>query len=203
MRKNSILTVLSTILVTTGIVSVGFAATQIQEMRVSSSSQVLPELTSLIASSNSSTKSVAFTPKRGDYLGTISIPALKKTLPIFEGTEDSQLKKGVGHFEGSVLPGVRDNSVLAGHRDSVFSQLGNLKLGDKLIVTTATGNYTYQVARFRIVKADNRSVIVPTTKAVLTLSTCYPFSFIGNAPKRFIVSADLINSPATVETLNS
>lgn len=203
MRKNPILAVISIILVTTGIVSVGFALTQIQQMRVSSSSQVLPELTSLIASSNSPTNSVAFIPTRGDYIGTISIPALKKTLPIFEGTEDSQLKKGVGHFEGSVLPGVRDNSVLAGHRDSVFSQLGNLKLGDKLIVTTAAGNYTYQVARLRIVKADDRTIIVPTTNAVLTLSTCYPFSFIGNAPKRFIVSANLMNSPATVVTLNS
>ena len=203
MRKNPILTVVSIILVTTGIASVGYAATQIQEMRASSSSQFLPELASLVPSSNSPTSTAAFITTRGDFIGTLEIPALKKTMPIFEGTEDSQLKKGVGHFEGSVLPGVRDNSVLAGHRDSVFSQLGKLQLGDKLIVTTATGNYTYQIARFRIVNADDRTVIVPTTRAVLTLSTCYPFSFIGNAPKRFIVSANLINSPEVVDPLNS
>ena len=203
MRKNPVLTVVSIILVTTGIASVGFAATQIQEMRASSSSQFLPELASLVPSSNSPASAVSFIPARGDFIGTLEIPALKKTMPIFEGTEDSQLKKGVGHFEGSVLPGVRDNSVLAGHRDSVFSQLGKLKLGDKLIVTTVTGNYIYQIARFRIVKADDRTVIVPTKSAVLTLSTCYPFSFIGNAPKRFIVSADLISSPEVVIPLNS
>lgn len=192
MRKNSILTVVSIVLVTTGITSVGFAVTQIREMKVSSGSQVLPELTSLLTSSNSPVNSVAFIPARGDYIGTISIPALKKTLPIFHGTETSQLKKGVGHFEGSVLPGVRDNSVLAGHRDSVFSQLGKLKLGDLLIVKIAAGNYTYKIARFRIVEADDRTVIVPTKNAVLTLSTCYPFSYFGDAPQRFVVSANLI-----------
>ena len=203
MRKNPILTVLSLILVTTGWASVGFAVIQIQEMRASSSSQVLPEFAPSVHSQSSPAHSASFVPTRGDYIGTLSIPALKKTLPIFEGTEDSQLKKGVGHFVGSVLPGARDNSVLAGHRDSVFSQLGKLKLGDKLIVTTATGNYTYQIARFRIVNSDDRTIIVPTTTAVLTLSTCYPFSFIGSAPKRFIVSADLVNSPQEVEALNS
>lgn len=203
MRKNSILILVSTIFLTTGITSVGFALTQIHDMRVSSSGELPPELISPITSSDPASRSVAFIPKRGDYIGTLSIPVLKKTLPIFEGTETSQLKKGVGHFEGSVLPGVLDNSVLAGHRDSVFSQLGKLKLGDKLIVATASGNYTYQVARFRIVKADDRSVIVPTTSAVLTLSTCYPFSFIGNAPKRFIVSADLIQTPSVVLALRS
>ncbi|MEK6648400.1 MAG: class D sortase [Actinomycetota bacterium] len=203
MRKNPILTAVSIILITTGIASVGFAVTQIQEMRVSSSSQVLPELTALPISSNSPANSVAFIPARGDYIGSISMPALKKTLPIFQGTEDGQLKKGVGHYEGSVLPGVRDNSVLAGHRDSVFSQLGKLKLGDLLIVNTATGNYTYKVARFRIVQADDRTVIVPTKNAVLTLSTCYPFRYFGNAPKRFIVSANLIETPEVVLALGS
>lgn len=203
MRKHSILILVSTIFLTTGITSVGYALTQIHDMRVSSSGEIPLEFTSPITSSNSTTKSIAFNPKRGDFIGTLSIPVLKKTLPIFEGTETNQLKKGVGHFEGSVLPGVLDNSVLAGHRDSVFSQLGKLKLGDKLIVSTATGNYTYQVARFRIVKAQDRSVIVPTKSAVLTLSTCYPFSFIGPAPKRFIVSADLIQTPQVVLALRS
>lgn len=203
MRKHSILILVSTIILSTGISSVGYALIQIHDMRVSSSFNVPLELTSPTTSSNSTTNSVAFNPKRGDFIGTLSIPALKKTLPIFEGTETSQLKRGVGHFEGSVLPGVIDNSVLAGHRDSVFSQLGKLKLGDKLIVATASGNYTYQVARFRIVKANDRTVIVPTKSAVLTLSTCYPFSFIGSAPKRFIVSADLIQTPKEVLALRS
>ena len=129
---------------------------------------------------------------RGEYLGTISIPVLKKILPIYQGTQSSQLEKGVGHFEGSVMPGVVDNSVLSGHRDSVFSQFGKLKMGDLLRVDTASGEFTYKISRFRIVEANDKTVIVPTKTAVLTLSTCYPFSYLGNAPKRFIVSADLI-----------
>ena len=203
MRKHSILLLVSAIFLTTGITSVGFAVIQIHDMRVSSSGELPLGFTSPITSLNSTTNSIAYNPKRGDFIGTLSIPVLKKTFPIFEGTETSQLQKGVGHFEGSVLPGEIDNSVLAGHRDSVFSQLGKLNVGDKLIVSTTTGNYTYQVSRFRIVKAEDRTVIVPTTSAVLTLSTCYPFSFIGNAPKRFIVSAALIQTPKEFLALRS
>lgn len=172
-------------------------------MNAISGSQVLPEIAFHSSTSSTHQVLVPATPARGDYLGTISIPALKKTLPIYQGTETSQLEKGVGHFEGSVLPGATDNSVLAGHRDSVFSQLGKLKLGDLLIVNTTAGNYTYKIARFRIVKADDRTVIVPTKTAVLTLSTCYPFFYFGNAPKRFIVSADLIETPKVILALGS
>jgi sortase A len=129
----------------------------------------------------------------GEYLGTISIPAFMITIPFYQGTEDTELKKGVGHFVGSVLPGVQDNSVLAGHRDSVFSQLGKLKLGDLLIINGISGKFTYKVSKFRIVMANDRTVIVPTKTAVLTLSTCYPFHFFGSAPKRFIVTANLVS----------
>jgi sortase A len=128
----------------------------------------------------------------GDYLGTISIPAIKSVNPIYEGTGVSELKKGVGHFVGSVLPGVIDNSVLAGHRDSVFAKLTKLKIGDLIVISDLTGKFTYKVSKFRIVMANDRTVIVPTKTAVLTLTTCYPFDFSGSAPQRFIVSADLI-----------
>lgn len=142
------------------------------------------------------TRAVVYSPypKVGDVIGTISLPSLNQKLPIIEGTDDRELKRGVGHYVGSVLPGIRDNSVLAGHRDSVFSNLGKLSLGDPIIVRTAAGQFTYKVKKFRIVMADDRTVIVPTPSAVLTLSTCYPFRFIGNAPKRYIVSADLVQA---------
>jgi sortase A len=82
--------------------------------------------------------------------------------------------------------------VLAGHRDSVFRNLGDLKLGDLLTVKTSYGDFVYEVHKIRIVAANDRTVIVPTPDAVLTLSTCYPFRFIGNAPKRYIVQAGLV-----------
>jgi sortase A len=204
MRIKPVLTFASIILVTTGIAIVGLSATHIRAMDAISGSPVLPEIafhqgTSVhqgtsghqAASGKVATRVFAL-PNRGAYIGTISIPALKKTLPIYQGTENSQLEKGVGHFEGSVLPGQHDNSVLAGHRDGVFSHLGKLKLGDLLIVKTVNGNFTYKVSRFRIVDQNDRTVIVPTKGAVLTLSTCYPFFYIGSAPKRFIVSANLL-----------
>jgi sortase A len=129
--------------------------------------------------------------KRGDYLGNLAIPRLGRTINIFEGTEKAQLKKGAGHYEKSVLPGVSNNSILAGHRDTVFSQFGALKRNDKLIVSTKYGVFTYLIKSFRIVDGDDRTVIVPTKQAILTLSTCYPFRYVGNAPQRFIVTAVL------------
>ena len=139
---------------------------------------------------NTSVSNLSITkPDKGDFIGTLAIPRIDKVIPIYEGTDNSELKKGAGHYIKSVLPGSKDNSVIAGHRDSVFSAFGTLMVGDSLTVTTSYGSFVYIIQSFRIVKADDRTVIVPTPVATLTLSTCYPFYFIGNAPKRFIVTA--------------
>ena len=137
---------------------------------------------------------VAPTPTTGEKFGTLEIPALKKTLPIIEGTGDAELKKGVGHFLGSVMPGQPDNCVLSGHRDTVFTGLGELRKGDIFVVTTTAGEFTYKISRTRIVGQNDRTVIVPTDHAVLTVTTCYPFNYVGSAPDRFILSADLVQT---------
>jgi len=131
-------------------------------------------------------------PRKGDTIGTLSIPVLKQEWPIIEGTGDAELKRGVGHYLRSVQPGVEDNCVLSGHRDTVFSRLGKVKVGDLLVITTPIEAYTYEVRRIRIVDKDDRTVIVPFDHAVLTLSTCYPFNYVGNAPRRYILVADLV-----------
>ena len=131
-------------------------------------------------------------PAQGDKLGSVEIPVLKRTLPLLEGTVDDVLARGVGHYVKSVLPGETDNCVVSGHRDTVFRQLGKLKVGDRVIVKTSAGTFTYAVSGTRIVHADDRTVIVPTDHAVLTMTTCYPFNYIGSAPDRYIVSADLV-----------
>ncbi|MGH4052314.1 MAG: class D sortase [Clostridium sp.] len=133
-------------------------------------------------------------PSEGDNIGSLTIPALKRKLPILQGTGSRELKKGVGHFNQSVLPGEKDNCVLSGHRDTVFRQIGNLNIKDQLIVQTSAGTFTYEVSGTRIVHADDKTVIVPTDHAVLTITTCYPFDYIGNAPDRYIIFADLIKS---------
>jgi len=130
--------------------------------------------------------------RQGEVIGIITIPKLQEIYPIVQGTDENDLKRGVGHYVGSVMPGEMDNSVLSGHRDSVFSKLGNLVKGDFIIIKTSDGTFKYSVTRSRIVLANDRTVIVPTPTAMLTLSTCYPFSYIGSAPKRYIVSAQLM-----------
>ena len=81
----------------------------------------------------------------------------------------------------------------------MFRQIGNLKIGDQLIVETVVGVFTYEVKGTRIVQADDKTVIVPTPNAVLTMTTCYPFYAIGNAPDRYIVSAALVKSEQVIK----
>ena len=131
-------------------------------------------------------------PVEGDNIGSLTIPALNRKLTILQGTGDNELKKGVGHFTQSVLPGEKDNCVISGHRETAFRQLNKLKVGNSIIVQTSAGTFTYQVSGTRIVHRDDKTVIVPTKNAVLTMTTCYPFYFIGDAPDRYIVSAVLI-----------
>jgi len=133
-------------------------------------------------------------PVEGDLIGSISLPSLNLIWPIFQGTEKSQLALGVGHHQKSVLPGEQDNSVLAGHRETVFNRLGELEIGEIISITTAAGTFDYQIREFRVVKRTDRTVIVPTPNAVLTLVTCYPFNYIGTTNRSYIVVADLINS---------
>lgn len=130
-------------------------------------------------------------PETGEEIGELYIPKLKTKLPIFHGTNEDELEKGVGHFAGSVLPGENDNSVLSGHRDTVFRKLGQVGEGDLLIVRTSAGKFTYKVNKVRIVDEDDRTVIVPKPRATLTVSTCYPFDYIGSAPERYILVAYL------------
>ncbi len=131
-------------------------------------------------------------PATGDNIGSLTIPALEQKFPIIEGTGTEELKRGVGHFTQSVLPGEKDNCVLSGHHDTVFTRLGKLVIGDQLIVETSAGTFTYEIKNIRIVDKDDKTVIVPFDHAVLTVTTCYPFDYIGSAPDRYILVADLV-----------
>jgi len=133
-------------------------------------------------------------PTDGENIGKLTIPAINQEIPIFHGTDEDELKKGIGHFSGSVLPGENDNSVLSGHRDTVFRKLGQLQIKDQLIVETIAGTFTYVIREIKIVDSDDKTIITPTNSSVLTVTTCYPFDFIGSAPDRYILIADLITS---------
>lgn len=134
-----------------------------------------------------------FDPKASEVIGILSIDSLNVKLPIVEGTNEEELAQGVGHFIGTGFPGQERQILLSGHRDSVFKNLGKLKIGDDLQVQMSYGIYRYEIVETFIVDVDDTTVIDFTIdEEVLTLSTCYPFQFIGNAPQRYIISAKLV-----------
>jgi len=134
-------------------------------------------------------------PKMDEKFGELIIPKLEAVLPIIEGTDPNQLERGIGHYKKSVLPGEDDNSVLSGHRDTTFRKLGQLKIGDELIVKTTAGTFTYKITKTWITDDDDRTVIVSHKgNYILTLTTCYPFNWVGTAPQRYIVQAKLDSS---------
>jgi LPXTG-site transpeptidase (sortase) family protein len=139
-------------------------------------------------------RTAAAPPPAGVELGTLTIPGLGRTLPIVEGTDASELKRGVGHYARSAMPGTNNNCVLSGHRDTAFAGLRKVGVGAHLIVQTSAGEFTYQVREVRIVPKDDKTVIVPTDYPVLTLTTCYPFYYVGTAPDRYVLVADLVRS---------
>lgn len=131
-----------------------------------------------------------FSPDTGDTVGLLYIPRLDKDLPIVEGTDEDELAKGVGHYAGTAYPLQHDQIVLSGHRDTVFRHMGELELGDSLTIKLPYGEFSYEITNTEIVDADDLTIISPTApKEVLTLTTCYPFSYIGNAPERYIITA--------------
>ncbi|WP_108668906.1 class D sortase [Peribacillus acanthi] len=127
----------------------------------------------------------------GDVIGVLNIPTIQKELPIIEGVNEDELAKGVGHLPSTALPDDKDQIVLSGHRDTVFRKVGKLKIGDELQILMEEGVYIYKIRNTYIVDKDDRTIIKRTfPKEILYLSTCYPFSFIGNAPQRYIIEAE-------------
>lgn len=126
----------------------------------------------------------------GDSIGVLYIPRLDREIPIISGTHEDELAKGVGHFTSTALPGQKDQILLSGHRDTVFRQFGELEHGDEIHVKMEKGTFIYTIFDTEIVDADDRTVIRSTApEELLTLSTCYPFSYIGSAPDRYIIYA--------------
>jgi sortase A len=132
-------------------------------------------------------------PATGSVIGKLIAPGLGLSVTVLEGSDDATLARGAGHIEDTPFPGDRGNVGIAGHRDTIFRALRRVKVGDEFDVKTATGLYRYRVRRSLIVKPEDVYVLDPTEKPTLTLVTCWPFEFIGHAPKRFIVQADAID----------
>jgi sortase A len=130
--------------------------------------------------------------RTGDWIARLEIPRIALSATVLEGSDDATLNRAAGHIEDTALPGTAGNAGIAAHRDTIFRPVRNLRVGDVMTVTTADGVYDYRVDRTLIVNPEDVYVLDPTDRATLTLVTCYPFTFIGHAPQRFIVKASLV-----------
>ncbi|MCM3654293.1 class D sortase [Metabacillus litoralis] len=132
---------------------------------------------------------------QGDEIGELTIPRIGNLFSIYYGTDKETLKKGVGLYESShtALPTEYKHTALAGHRDTVFSELGNLEIGDRMYFVFDNIKYEYQIRDIWITDKEDRTVLVDKETPTLTLTTCYPFDFIGPAPQRYIIQSELVD----------
>jgi sortase A len=137
-------------------------------------------------------------PEPGTWIARLEVPSVGLATTVLEGTDDGTLSRGSGHIEDTPFPGGAGNVGIAGHRDTVFRPLRNIHLGDEMKLTTADRVYHYKISKTLIVTPDDVYVLDPTERPTLTLVTCYPFNFIGHAPRRFIVQAALVSAETRV-----
>lgn len=125
-------------------------------------------------------------------VGRLLIPALDLNVMVLEGTDPWTLNRAVGHIERTALPGSAGNVGISAHRDGYFRNLGRIARGDEISILTPEKTYTYAVESTHIVDPRDIEVLAPSDQPVLTLVTCFPFYFVGEAPQRFVVKAQLV-----------
>jgi len=135
--------------------------------------------------------------RRGQPIGQLDVPRLHLSAVVIEGDDDASLKVAVGHLPDTPLPWEPGNTALAAHRDTYFRPLKDIKVGDVVRLSTPRGTVEYRVQRTLIVAPEDVWVLDPTMRQTLTLITCYPFSYVGHAPQRFIVRAERVDSART------
>lgn len=133
-------------------------------------------------------------PAEGSAIGRIEIPRLGVSVVIRAGSDARTLRLAVGHVPGTALPGEIGNIGLAGHRDTFFRRLRNIQPDDEIRIVTGDGTFLFRVENTRVVTPQDTWVLDATKAATLTLVTCYPFTYLGSAPQRFIVRATEVQS---------
>lgn len=153
--------------------------------------------TAAVITANHTPAARAGLPARGALIGRLSIPRLNLSAMVREGIDRKTLKLAIGHIPATALPGEAGNVGVAGHRDTFFRGLKDLKAGDEIQISTLSGDFRYLVESLVVVEPDNAGALAPTSENVLTMVTCYPFYYVGAAPKRFVVKARQV-SPQTL-----
>lgn len=132
----------------------------------------------------------------GTVIGTLDIPRLGISAVVAEGDDDATLAVAIGHLPDTPLPWLTGNTALAAHRDTFFRPLKHIRIGDALSLSTPHGVRRYRVIETMVVEPEDLRVLDPTDRPTLTLITCYPFNYIGSAPRRFIVRAEALPESA-------
>lgn len=127
-------------------------------------------------------------------LAILTIKRLDLKVPVYNGTDEINLNRGAGRIKGTSRIDAPGNLGIAGHRDGFFRVLKDIELGDTVDMLTFQGKSEFVVSSITIVDPSDVSVLAPTDDATITLVTCYPFYFVGHAPKRFIVRGELVSS---------
>ena len=137
-----------------------------------------------------STGGARWSEARGTPVARVIIPRLGLDEVVVEGVGDDELRAGPGHMIGSVLPGDRGTSVISAHRDRHFHALGGIAVGDTVVTESASGTVVWTVSRIRVVGADDSALDARPTPTLM-LTTCWPIRYVGPAPDRLIVEAEI------------
>jgi sortase A len=127
-------------------------------------------------------------------LAILSIDKLDLKVPVYNGTDEINLNRGAGRIKGTAKVGTPGNLGIAAHRDGFFRALKDIEIGDSIDMLTHEGKSEFVVSSITIVDPSDISVLAPTDDPSITLVTCYPFYFVGHAPKRYIVKGELISN---------
>lgn len=133
-------------------------------------------------------------PTYGSKYANIKIDSIGVNLPVYYGANYTVLKSGIAHDEKSYFPGEGGSVILAGHNFKTFlAELPDAKIGDKIILETSYGTFTYDIYDTKIVKETAvDEVPVQKEKEILMLYTCWPINNIGHASERYVVYANLV-----------
>src|ERR1051326_7491654 len=142
-----------------------------------------------IPAATTSTAAESVDLSEGDAIGKLEIPELEMSVIVLQGVMEETLRIGAGHVPGTPLPGADGNSAIAGHRDTFFRKLQRIRAGDRIQFLTVRGTAQYVVESTEIVEPADTRVMESRGRPELTLISCYPFYFVGSAPRRFIVHA--------------
>ena len=190
-RGHRLLRLLERLLLVAGIVGLGYYSWATVEAKLYQAYENR-QLDAILASAPPASPERPVTrvaPAPGSVMGRIEIARLGVSAVVRTGSDARTLQLAVGHIPGTAYPGENGNVGLAGHRDTFFRRLSDVQPDDEIVMTTPEGRFVYRVERTDVVQPTDVWVLDPTPHPTLTLVTCYPFTYLGSAPERFIVRA--------------